>query len=127
VTARVAIAVTALIVLAWLGVMERDARLRAGGVAAAGQGAFERAEANLRAARLLNPDTMPDVDRALLYFGADRGTDGVALLQDVVRREPKNRTAWFLLYGFTRERDPEVAAHARSALRRLDPVTAPGG
>jgi predicted Zn-dependent protease len=126
VTARAAIAVTALIVLAWLGVMERDARLRASGVAAAGRGAFERAEADLRAARLLNPDTMPDVDRALLYFGADRPRDGIALLQDVARREPENRTAWFLLYGFTRERDPEVAARARSALRRLDPVTAPG-
>lgn len=122
VTARVIVVLASVAVLAWLAVMERDARLRARGVAAAGQGGFERAEADLRAARFLNPDTGPDVERAVMYVGAGRAVEGVALFESVVRREPENRTAWALLYGFTQRRDAATAARALSALRRLDPL-----
>ncbi len=63
---RVAVAVVAVVAIAWLGVMERDARLLARGQAAAEAADSARAEADFRAARLLNPDATPDLGRALV-------------------------------------------------------------
>lgn len=127
-TGRVIVALLAVAVLAWLAVMERNERLIARGVATAGQldtpADVARAEADLRAARLLNPTTTPDFNRAVLYAGADRPREAAALLQDVVRREPDNRIAWGILYAFTRDRDPAAARRALDALRRLDPLAA---
>jgi predicted Zn-dependent protease len=128
VTARVIVALLAVAVLAWLAVMERNERLIARGVTTAGQldtpANVARAEADLRAARLLNPTTTPDLNRAVLYIGLGRPAEATALLQDVVRREPDNRIAWGTLYGFTRDRDPAAARRALDALRRLDPLAA---
>jgi hypothetical protein len=126
--ARVLVAVVAVVVLAWLAVMERDARLLARGVEAAGQlrtaGSFERAESDLRGARLLNPDVSPDVGRAALYQGAGRLREATLLLEHVVRREPDNRAAWSQLLAVARGRDPARTGRAIAALRRLDPVSA---
>jgi predicted Zn-dependent protease len=125
VIARVVVAVVAVVVLGWLAVMERDARLIARGTAAAQAGDVSRAEADFRAARLLNPDTAPDVGRAFVYQGTNRPAEAAELLLDVVEREPDNLTAWALLYAFTRERDPARAARARREQQRLDPLGAP--
>jgi len=126
--ARVAFALAAVALLAWLGLMERDAFLHGRGVEAAGRvrdaGDFARAEGDLRRARLLNPDTATDVDRAVLYLAAGRSREAVALLEDVVRAEPENRTAWAVLYGATDGRDAAAAGRARAALRRIDPLNA---
>lgn len=126
--ARVLVAVVAVVVLAWLAVMQRDARLLARGVDAAGQlrtaGSFERAESDFRAARLLNPDASPDIGRAALYQGAGRLRQGTLLLEQVVRREPDNRAAWTQLLAVARGRDPAREARAIAALRQLDPVSA---
>jgi predicted Zn-dependent protease len=111
---RVAVVVVALVALAWLGVMERAERLQASGAT----------EADYRAARLLNPDTVPDVRRAFLYQGTGREREAAALLEDVLRREPDNLDAWGLLYTFTRERDPATARRALAARARLDPLGA---
>lgn len=125
---RVLVTLTAVAMLAWLAAMERDVRLLARGVEASGQlrtaGSFERAEADLRAARLLNPDVRPDLARALLYQGDGRLAQATRLLEDVVRREPENPAAWSGLLVLARERDPERARRALAALRRLDPVNA---
>jgi hypothetical protein len=125
---RIATVFVALIVLAWLGVMERDRRLQARGMTTAGNlrtaADVARAEADLRAARLLNPDTMPDISRALVYRFADRSEDAIALVEDVLSREPDNRAAWGGLLALTRDRDPVAAERARAALQRLDPVNA---
>jgi hypothetical protein len=122
--ARIAVAAVGLAVLASLGVMERDARLQTRAVHATqttrDEAALARADADLRAARLLNPDTAPDFNRALLL--RIRGDTGgaAAVLRDVVRREPENVTAWRVLYALTR--DPGALA----AARRLDPLRARG-
>jgi predicted Zn-dependent protease len=126
--ARVSLALVAVLVLGWLGVMERDARLQQRGVEAAGRlsvaGNVARAEAAFRDARLLNPDTTPDVGRALAYLGAERRTEATAVLEDVLRREPENLTAWGVLFNVARKGDPATAARAIAARRRLDPVSA---
>jgi hypothetical protein len=108
--------------------MERDARLQARGVRIAGhvdQGAtYREAIAAFRGARLLNPDTTADVGRAYVYWGAGRLPRAASILEDVVRREPSNLTAWAALFGTTRGRDPEAARRALAARTRLDPLSA---
>jgi hypothetical protein len=124
VAARAVVAVLALALLAWLGVMERDTRLQARGTAATARQDFARAESDFRSARLLNPDTTPDARRAYVYALSSRQREAVTLLEDVVRREPENRAAWGVLEEITRATEPETARRARDALRRLDPLNA---
>jgi predicted Zn-dependent protease len=124
--ARAVVVAVAVLVLGWLAVMERDERLQARGVRAAqdARANFAGADADFRDARLLNPDSAPDVSRAFLYQRVGRAAQAAELLQDVVRREPDNLSAWALLATFTSERDPATARRARAQVRRLDPVRA---
>jgi predicted Zn-dependent protease len=126
--ARLAVAVVALAAVGWLAVLERDQRLLSSGSAAGGRlstpGSYARGDRDLRAARLLNPDSAPDYTRAILYRGAGRFRASSALLEDVLRREPDNLQAWALLYQFSAGRDPASAQRALAARRRLDPLNA---
>ena len=124
---RICVALVAIVVLAWLGIMERDARLYARGLDAARGGAagLARAEADLRGARLLNPDTGPDYARAIVHSARGRRDRAVAVLEDVLRREPDNLAAWNALAALARD-DPAVARRARAARARLDPLNARG-
>ena len=122
--ARVAVAIVAVLAIAWLGVMERDERILQRGVQASKQGERARAERSFRDARLLNPDSAPDVLRSFLYLGANRRAEAKALVEDVVRREPDNLTAWFVLFRISQGTDPALERRALAARRRLDPVNA---
>jgi cytochrome c-type biogenesis protein CcmH/NrfG len=129
VVARLPVAVVSMVVIGWLGVMERDARLYARGTEAAQHARedaqrFAHSEGSFRGARMLNPDTTPDLGRAFLYQGTGRTRQATVLLEDVVQREPDNVAAWGLLYAFTRDGDPTISRRAQRALRRLDPVGA---
>ena len=64
---RAALIAVAVVVLAWLGLMERSARLQASGVDALARQDLARAEADFRGARLLNPDSAPDLSRAYVF------------------------------------------------------------
>ena len=125
---RVAVALVAVLVLGWLAVMERDTRLQERGIKASGRlgvaGNEARADKAFRDARFLNPDTTPDLGRAVMYLARERRPEAAALLRDVVRREPDNVTAWSVLYVVTRERDPAAARRALAQRRRLDPLAA---
>jgi predicted Zn-dependent protease len=124
VIARIAVALVALAVLAWLGVMERDARLLARGIAATGPRAdLPRAESELRAARLLNPDTRADIFLAATEERLGRRAQSVATLEDVLRREPDNLGAWTVLAYVARD-DPVIVRRTLAARARLDPVNA---
>jgi hypothetical protein len=124
VAARAAVAVVAVLALAWLGVMERNLRLEARGAAVLRSHddprALARAETDLRRANLLNPGTGPDLSRALVRRAGGRTAASVALLEDVVRREPDNLTAWRVLGLLS----PAAAGRALAAQRRLDPLNA---
>jgi predicted Zn-dependent protease len=128
VAARVTVAVLAVVAIAWLAVMERNVRLEARGVQAADHlvvaGNAARAEKAFRDARLLNPDTLPDLSRAYLYQARGQRGKSAALLSDIVRREPDNLTAWGVLYSLTRRSDPGTARRALAAHARLDPRAA---
>ena len=125
---RALVAVVALLVLGWLVVMQRDTVLQDRGVAASGKlsepGNGARAEREFRDARLLNPDTTPDVGRALLYLAQEKRPAARALLEDVLRREPDNLTAWAALYNVSRGHDPAAGRRALAARARLDPLAA---
>jgi len=128
VVARVLVLALAVPVVAWLAVLERDTRLQARGTAAAQRleqpGNAARAERAFRDARLLMPDTAPDVSRAFLYRATDRQDAAVALVEDVLGREPENLTAWGVLATFARGHDAGAVARALAARRRLDPLSA---
>ena len=121
---RVVVAVVAVVVIAWLGVMERDTRLLARADHAAQARDYAAAERDLRDAGTLTADTTADLRRAFLLQATKRGDAARALLEDVVRREPDNLTAWGLLLTFSRQADPAAAERARAQIRRLDPVRA---
>ena len=126
--ARVAVAVVAVLLIAWLAVMERDERLFQDAVqtSAHARDAADaaRAERGFRKARLLNPDLEPDTGRAVLYIGTSRPRKAIALIEDLVRREPDNLTAWALLFKVSRGVDPANERRALAQRRRLDPLNA---
>jgi hypothetical protein len=121
---RAVVAVAAVVALGWLGVMERDLRLEARGTAAlrskADPGVLARAETDLRRANLLNPGTGPDLSRALVRRARGRNQQSVALVEDLLRREPDNVLAWRVLALLS----PGAAGRSLAAQRRLDPLNA---
>jgi hypothetical protein len=125
---RAAVALVAVLVLGWLAVMERDTRLQERAIKASGRlsvaGNEARADAAFRDARFMNPDTTPDVGRAVMYLARERRPAAAALLRDVLGREPDNLTSWSVLYGVTRQSDPATARRALAARKRLDPLAA---
>jgi predicted Zn-dependent protease len=127
VAARICVALVALLLVGWLGVMERDARLIAQGIDAAGEGGsrgdLPRAETAFRRAGLLNPDTRPDVLEAAIQSRRGAYDKAVATLEDVLRREPDNLSAWVVLLAVARD-DPVIARRAQAARARLDPLNA---
>lgn len=122
---RAAVVVVAVAVLAWLGVMYRDAYLQARGVAGLRDGDLAAAASDLRRARLLNPDAAPDVTRAVIYRARGDDRAAVALLDDVVRREPDNLAAWSVMRLSATGTDPNAFRRSLIALQRLDPVNVP--
>jgi predicted Zn-dependent protease len=126
--ARIAIAVVALVALAWLainlrglGLSERGERLAATPNATRAQ--VEEAEDALEDARFLNPDTRPLlVEGSLLAAqGGRRAEEGIELLERAVRREPDNLVAWGVLADATRRLDPARSRVARQRARELSP------
>jgi hypothetical protein len=128
IAARICLAVVALLVIGWLAVMQRDVRLQERGVgllaSIAVEGRAAQAESDLRGARLLNPDRTPDLHRAVLYALAGQTRAAAALAESVARDEPDNLSAWRALLMISGDRLPRTAQRARTAIRRLDPLSA---
>ena len=125
---RIAVAAVAVLVLAWLAVMERDWRLQEDGAAALRPGStpaqLARAEDDLKASRLLNPDPAPDMNLALLGerpaaaragAGGDRGRRAARARQPLGVGDPRGAGA---------RSDAAARARAFAARRRLDPLNA---
>jgi hypothetical protein len=128
---RIAVAIVAVVVIAWLGVMYRDAHLQARGVAVLRDRSADRdlrgAEADLLAARFLNPDAAPDTTRAVIYRAQGRDRDAIALLDEIVRREPDNLSAWSVMRLSATGTDTAAFKRSLAQLQRLDPVNVPRG
>jgi hypothetical protein len=128
VLARLAVALVALVAIGWLAVMERDARLYDRGIAAGGSlddpRTSARADDDLEAARLLNPDRTPDVGRSLILWTVGRAPEARALLEDVVRAEPDNLSAWTALSWVNDGHDRSLERRVVAEMLRLDPLNA---
>ena len=74
----------------------------------------------------LNPDRGVTILRADLALAQGGTAAGRSDLEDVVRSEPDNLTAWATIAVAFARTDPQLAAHAQRKLRRLSPpVPAP--
>jgi hypothetical protein len=128
--ARAALIAVAVVVIAWLAVMERDLRLQARATGDSRPGAtpaaLSKAAADLRRARFLNPDTEPQIALAVVESSLGRRAQAIARIEDVVHAEPDNLLAWELLAVYARGSDPAAVRRALEARRRLDPLGARG-
>jgi predicted Zn-dependent protease len=125
VIARIALLLTATAVLAASAVWLHDARTFASAQGAAlsarTPAAIERAARGFERATTLSPDTLARMGEAYALLRAGLPARAAALLEDVVRSEPRNATAWLALSFADRDRDPARSAYARARVSRLSP------
>ena len=126
--ARILLAVVAVAALAWLAVSLRgyDRFVRGerlGFAPHATQAQADQAARLLEDARFLNPDTRPLLSKGALLVarGGRRTQEGLALLEQGVRREPDNVLAWGVLASATRRLDPQRSRAARARADELSP------
>jgi hypothetical protein len=122
---RIALVLAALVVVAWLAVMERNTRLEANSLNAAGRHQIAKALHDAHQAGVLNPDTAPTLRRALIYFTQGNGQAARAALNSVLSKEPDNLQAWSGVLALSRQGDPAGTRRALAAIKRLDPLDAP--
>ncbi len=134
---RAALALFAALALAWMVVLLNDAHDLAHGTAVPGgktanllpilrtPATFKARVDEVRSAKLLNPDSQPDIaiagDYALRTHPGDLDR-ALAMMLAVVRREPQNLQAWVDLLGIQELRhDPAGARAAAVHIHLLDP------
>src|SRR4051794_11697130 len=127
--ARIAVALVALAGAAYLVALERGARAadRVTGYALTQPGAarLREAQALVRTARHVSPDTQPAVDLGIAQARAGRLPAAGATLASVTRQEPENARAWTLLCLVAPRYDSGLAATACARERALAPPVPP--
>ena len=125
VTARIlmlAVAVVALVVCAvWLSDAQRFSDAQAAADAARTPAQLAAAGERFAGGSPLTPDTDAKSAEAYALLVARRPAQAEALLEDVLRREPRNVRAWAGLYLADRGRKPARAAYAQARIRALSP------
>jgi type II secretory pathway component PulM len=126
---RIVVVVVSLLAIAWLGVSYANSqRIRHAQVVAADAKStpaeIEATLKDLRADRPLDPSSDAE---ALSYQASlelrERHTDAaLKLLDKIVRLEPDNAEAWYLIVKFGATSDPARWAEARAQLLRLNPM-----
>jgi hypothetical protein len=125
---RVVLALVAVLVIGWLGVLYRDQRV---GTAASDKifyenplppPEYERQMDRLRDARLLDPDRTWQLVRVrfLLLYGQPRRA--IEAAGRFLESEPDNLEAWVLLLNAARGIDAGRVREATAAIRRLNPL-----
>jgi hypothetical protein len=128
VLARASLAVLAVLVMGWLGVLLRDERLarsandRVFYTPTLSGPALARELDRLESARLLNPDPTPDLQRAALLLQRGHHEQAARIAEDRVRREPASLDAWTIIAKAERLRDPARAAEALAEIKRRNPL-----
>jgi hypothetical protein len=129
-TARIALAAVAVIVLMWVGVALRNAIVLedAGNVIFRAEprsrAEVDRSLSRIKSSEFLNPDPTGKIARARFLLLDDRPREALRLVDQVVADEPDNLAAWSIVYVAAREVDPARARQAVVAITRLDPVGA---
>jgi len=122
-------ATAAIAVVVWLALSYRSERLEtqaarvAFGRAAVNSAEAEEALRRAREARTVQPDTGPQLLEWILLARRGRDREALGLLQQIVRAEPANARAWFLLAEHAR--DADLADEARRRFSQLRPPPHP--
>lgn len=125
---RVLLAVCAVAVLAWTGVLLRDYRVGHDAAARSffvpGLNAADRAADRDRVAdaRFLDPSSYWSLALASNLLLAGDRAGAARESEDLVRDEPDNTAAWGLLRAATSSSDPARSAEAAARLRALNPL-----
>jgi predicted Zn-dependent protease len=121
---RIALAAVCLVAAAWFAIgypgAHDEARARtllATPVAQLSPAQRSEASALLEGARRARPDGAVQLRRASLLIGLGRKPAAAAVVRSVLRREPRNVTAWTLL-AFA---DPSAVSEARAHQQALAP------
>ena len=126
--ARVLLALVAVLVLGWVGILYRnyevgrDAALHAFFSPAGSQAARERDLERLDNAQLLDPNAYWKVARANYQLAVGDRRGAAAAAEKLVGDEPENIFAWGTLARATRRSDPARAREAAAEVRRLNPL-----
>ena len=132
IASRVALAVIAVLVLGWAGVLLRDLRL---GEEAAFRAYFGPSESpaqrdrdlrRLEDAALLDPSSEWDLARATYHLNSGDPRRAAVVAEELVQKEPENLVAWTALSRATRETDQARSARAAEAVERLNPLGSGG-
>jgi hypothetical protein len=124
--ARVVVALIAIVLVAWFGVLARDQRIGHAavdrivsepGMSAA---AWNDAMRDLRRADLLDPATDWRVTRANYLLLRDK-QEALRVARSVVRDEPDNLSGWVMIESVASRTDPVLAARAAREIERLNP------
>jgi hypothetical protein len=125
--ARAAAAAAAIVICAWfaLGVRQAQDTTRAGSIIDGSSSLTgtraEHTASLLHDAGTLNPDTQVDILRGRLALLDNQRPKAVRILEDVVRREPRNIDGWLWLLQTSRNL-PEIKL-AVTKIAQLDPMT----
>jgi predicted Zn-dependent protease len=128
-TARIGIALLALIVSAWFGLgfyqaqkTGKAAAVIGGGTARLNPHQVQTARAELSSAATLNPDRMVDLLRGELAADQHHYAEAIRILQPLTAREPLNLTAWAQLgFAAARSGNRQVLAVAGRHVAMLIP------
>ena len=117
-TAVVAIVVAAI----WLSDAHRFQGAQAEAAKAKTQAQLLSAADRFLGGSALTPGTDAEAARAFVFLRAGQRPRAEALLEDVLRTEPRNVRAWAGLYFADRGRKPARAAYAQARIRALSPA-----
>lgn len=126
--ARVLLALCALLVIGWVGVLFRnyeigkDAAVRAFFAPAKSRAERERDLERLDDAQLLDPNAYWKVARANYQLATGDRRGAAAAAEELVKAEPENIFAWGTLSRATERSDPARARQAAAEIRRLNPL-----
>jgi predicted Zn-dependent protease len=112
-----AIAVSAI----WLSDAHRFAGAQSAALASHSPAEFQAAARRFEGASTLSPDTDAKAAEAYALLAGHRPARAEALLDDVVRQEPRNVRGWIGVYVADRGRKPARAAFAQARIRVLSP------
>jgi predicted Zn-dependent protease len=125
---RLLLALCAVVVLAWVGVLVRDHYV---GENAANtllyqpnlsDREFDHHMERIEDSRFLNPSSSGDLARAKYYLVRGRPRAAARVAERLVRSEPDNVDAWRLLWRATLDNDPARARQAAAQVMRLNPL-----
>jgi hypothetical protein len=128
VAVRVLLALTAVLVIGWVGVLLRnyeigkDAAVRGFFAPQKSQAGRARDLERLHAAQLLDPNGYWKVARANYQLATGDLSGARAAAERLVHTEPENIFAWGTLLRATERSDPARAREAAAAIRRLNPL-----